>query len=132
MKDLSITERRDNDVIILDLAGQIRIGENTLKLRAALREYAKQGEKKLIVNLAEVTHIDSSGLGDLVAGHVTLENTGGALKLLNLTDRVNELMMITKLLTVFDTFTDENEALRSFASDSGDAGSDALPVSAGN
>lgn len=114
MKDLTITERRKGDVVILDLSGQIRIGENTIKLRSTLRDYVKQGEKKLIVNLAEITHIDSSGLGDLVAGHVSLETNGGTLKLLNLTDRVSELMMITKLLTVFETFSEEEAAVKSF------------------
>ncbi len=114
MKDLTITERRNSDVVILDLAGEIHIGESTLKLREALRDHVKQGVKNMIVNLAEITHIDSSGLGDLVAGHVSFEKNGGALKLLNLTERVSELMMITKLLTVFETFDDEEEAVRSF------------------
>ncbi len=124
MKDLTITERSREDVIILDLAGQILIGDNTIKLRTTLRDYAAKGVKKLIVNLAEVTHIDSSGLGDLVSGHVSLEKNGGALKLLHLTDRVSELMMITKLLTVFETYDDEEVAVRSFQTASGGGGTD--------
>ncbi len=124
MKDLTITERSREDVLILDLAGQILIGDNTIKLRTTLRDYAAKGVKKLIVNLAEVTHIDSSGLGDLVSGHVSLEKNGGALKLLHLTDRVSELMMITKLLTVFETYDDEEAAVRSFQTASGGGGTD--------
>ncbi|MDH3495066.1 MAG: STAS domain-containing protein [Acidobacteriota bacterium] len=120
MKDLNITERRNGDVVILDLEGQIRIGENTLKLRTTLRDYVDQGEKKLLVNLDNITHIDSSGLGDLVAGYVSFEKAGGVLKLLKLTEHVSELMMITKLLTVFETFSDEEEAVRSF--DAGSSG----------
>lgn len=130
MKELTITERRANDVLILDLAGVIRIGEDTLKLRSTLRDYVKQGEKRMILNLADITHIDSSGLGDLVAGHVSCEKNGGILKLQNLTDRVAELMMITKLLTVFETFDDEASALASFDADTSDD-SNAVPVAAG-
>ena len=132
MKDLTITERRINDVLILDLAGQILIGENTLKLRGALRDYVKQGERKLLLNLADVTHIDSSGLGDLVAGHVTFEKNGGVLKLLNLTERVGELMMITKLLTVFDTFSVEDEAVASFGTGSDEESTETAPAVAGS
>ena len=117
MKDLTITERVVDDVTVLDLTGQIRIGENTIKLRTAIREYVSKGVKKLLVNLEDVTHIDSSGLGDLVSGYVSMEKNGGVLKLLNLTDRVSELMMITKLLTVFETFEDEKEAVSSFLTD---------------
>ncbi|MDH3493857.1 MAG: STAS domain-containing protein, partial [Acidobacteriota bacterium] len=111
MKDLSITERRNKDVLILDLAGRVLIGETTSKLRSTLRSHLDQKERNLILNLAEVTHIDSSGLGDIVAGHVSFEKAGGALKLLNLTDKVNDLMMITKLLTVFETFSVEDDAV---------------------
>ena len=114
MKDLKIAERRIEDVVVLDLTGQIKIGENTLKLRNVLREYVQSGEKKVLLNLDGITHIDSSGLGDLVSGFVSFENKGGFLKLLNLTEHVSELMMITKLLTVFETFTNEEEAIRSF------------------
>jgi len=104
-------------VVILDLAGKIRLGEGNIDLHRSLRSLVEQNEKKVLLNLALVSSIDSSGLGELVAGYTTLEKSGGELKLLKLTDRVTELMMITKLLTVFDVYEDEATAVASFKPD---------------
>ncbi len=114
MNNLEITERRQDGVTVLDLHGNIRLGQGNIHLHQALRVLVENGEKRLLINLADVTHIDSSGLGELVAGYTTLQKNGGELKLLKLTERVKELMVITKLLTVFETFDDEQEAIASF------------------
>lgn len=116
MKNLSITERKVKDVTILDLAGSIRIGDDSSKLRNALRKIEGDGAKNILLNLAEVSTIDSSGLGELVASFVSIKKNGGELKLFNLTERVSELMVITKLLTVFDVFETEEEAVAGFES----------------
>jgi anti-sigma B factor antagonist len=114
MSNLNITERRSDSVVILDLQGKIKLGEGNLELHQVLRNLVEKGEKKILLNLAEVSNVDSSGLGELIAGYATLQKNGGDLKLLNLTERVNELMVITKLLTVFDSFDDEAQAIASF------------------
>ena len=114
MSNLNIAQRRSDSVVILDLQGKIRLGEGNLELHQTLRTLVEAGEKKILLNLAEVSNIDSSGLGELIAGYATLQKNGGDLKLLNLTGRVSELMMITKLLTVFETFDDEAQAIGSF------------------
>ena len=114
MNNLEITERRAGVVTVLDLRGNIRLGEGNIHLHRALRALVDKGDKRILINLADVTHIDSSGLGELVAGYTTLQKNGGDLKLLKLTERVRELMVITKLLTVFDVFDDEQEAIASF------------------
>lgn len=122
MSTLTITTRRSGPVAILDLTGQIRLGETNINLHKAVHELVDAGDKNVLLNLAGVTHIDSSGLGELVAGHATLEKNGGVMKLLNLNDRVTELMVMTKLLTVFDTFDNEAEAVASFPSGEATAG----------
>lgn len=114
MTNLNITQRRTGSVTILELKGNIRIGEGSVEFHNALREVVEKGEKNILLDLAEVTYLDSSGLGELVAGYVRLEKIGGSLKLLHLTNRINELMMITKLLTVFDVYDDEDKAVESF------------------
>lgn len=114
MSNLNIKQRRSDSVVILDLQGKIKLGENNLELHQTLRRLVEDGEKKILLNLAGVSSIDSSGLGELIAGYATLQKNGGDLKLLNLTERVSEIMMITKLLTVFDAFDDETQAIRSF------------------
>ena len=114
MSTLNITTRRSGPVAIVDLQGQIRLGEGNINLHRAIRELVDAGEKKVLVNLAGVTHIDSSGLGELVAGYTTLERSGGEMKLMNLTEKVIDLMTMTKLLTVFDVFEDEASAVSSF------------------
>ncbi|MEK7725128.1 MAG: STAS domain-containing protein [Acidobacteriota bacterium] len=114
MNKLTIIQRHQQDVTILDLVGNVKMGEDVVNLRQALRILITEGEKKILLNLAGISLIDSSGLGELVAGYISLQKIGGELKLLNLTTRVSELMMITKLLTVFDSFEDEGEAINSF------------------
>jgi anti-sigma B factor antagonist len=114
MNNLNITERRNGNVTVLDLKGNIRLGEGNIELHNILRFLVEKGERRILLNLGEVSYIDSSGLGELVAGFTTLQKNGGELKLLRLTERVQELMFITKLLTVFDVFDNEQEAVNSF------------------
>jgi anti-sigma B factor antagonist len=114
MNDLTITERPVESILILDLKGNIRIGEDSTRIHDTLRQVLARGEKRILLNLAEVSYIDSSGLGELVAGYATCRREGADLKLLHLTQRVRELMVITKLLIVFDVFDDEQEAIKSF------------------
>jgi anti-sigma B factor antagonist len=105
--------RRLDDVVVLDLSGRITIGEGTLILRDGIRRLMDAGDRKFVLNLADIDYIDSSGLGELVTSFTTVRNAGGQLKLLNLTRRVHDLLQITKLLTVFEHFNDETEALKS-------------------
>jgi anti-sigma B factor antagonist len=114
MAELDVKERQAGDVTILDLRGEVRIGEGSIALRDAIRNLADSGKKKLLLNLAGVSYIDSSGIGELIANYTTITRQGGQLKLLKLTDRVQNLLVITKLLTVFDAYEDEAEALKSF------------------
>lgn len=118
MNNLNIIERHDGNVTILDLTGKIRMGEDTAKLTMALRVVVADGEKNILLNMAGISYIDSSGLGELVAGYNSLQKSGAELKLLHLTDRVSELMVITKLLTVFEVFDNETEAVNSFQASS--------------
>lgn len=108
-------ERQAGDVTILDMKGAVRIGEGSIELRDAIRRLAGEGKKKVLLNLAGVNYVDSSGIGELIANYTTISRQGGQLKLLNLTDRIQNLLVITKLLTVFDAFDNEAEALKSFA-----------------
>jgi len=106
--------RRLDDVVIIDLSGRITIGEGTLTVREALQELIEAGNQKFLVNLADVDYIDSSGLGELVTLFTTVRHDAeGQVKLLNLTRRVRDLLQITKLLTVFESFDNETEALKS-------------------
>ena len=114
MAELDVKERQAGDVTILDLRGEVRIGEGSIALRDAIRNLADTGKKRLLLNLAGVSYIDSSGIGELIANYTTVSRQGGQLKLLKLTDRVQNLLVITKLLTVFDAYEDEAEALKSF------------------
>jgi anti-sigma B factor antagonist len=118
MNNLTITERRNGSVTVLDLSGNIRLGEGNIELHNILRFLVEKGERRVLLNLAQVIYIDSSGLGELVGGYTTLQKSGGELKLLHLTERVNELMVITKLLTVFEVFDSEAEAVASFSTSS--------------
>lgn len=118
MTNLKTTERQNDSITILDLEGDIRLGDGAANLRQAIRVLVEKGERKVVLNMAGVSHIDSSGLGELVSGYTTLHKAGGELKLLNLSDGVHELMTMTKLLTVFDVFDSESEALESFAGQS--------------
>jgi anti-sigma B factor antagonist len=108
-----LTQRRLDDVVILDPSGKITIGEGTIMLREHIRKALDAGDRKFLINLNDVDYIDSSGLGELVSSFTTVRGLGGQLKLLHLTRRVRDLLQITKLLTVFETFESEAEALKS-------------------
>ena len=99
---------------VLDVTGAIRIGTDAVALRNSVRLLIDEGKSKILLNLSGVSQIDSSGLGELIASHIALNEKGGAIKLVNLTDRVREVMIITKLVTVFDIYDDEEEAVASF------------------
>lgn len=114
MAQLTIKERQAGDVTILDLSGKITIGEGSVQLREAVRGLLDAGKKKILLNLGEVSYVDSSGIGELVSSYTTTSNNEGQLKLLNLTKKIQELLMITKLLTVFDNYDNEEAAVASF------------------
>jgi len=114
MAELDVNERQAGDVTILDLTGEVRLGDSSVALRDSVRKLADGGKNKVLLNLAGVKYIDSSGIGELIANYTTISRQGGQLKLLNLTDRIQNLLVITKLLTVFDSYEDEAEALKSF------------------
>jgi anti-sigma B factor antagonist len=99
----------------VDVAGRITLGEGSSALRDLLREMVGKGQKKILLNLGDVSYIDSSGIGELVSGFTTVTNNGGEMKLLNLNKRVKDLLQITKLYTVFDVHEDEAGAIRAFA-----------------
>ena len=112
---VKLTTRQVGDVTVIDAAGRITLGEGSSTFRDTLRDLASSGHKKLLLNLGDVSYIDSSGIGELVSGFTTVTNHGGQLKLLNLTKRVKDLLQITKLYTVFEVYEDEAAAVRSFA-----------------
>lgn len=114
MAELDIRERQSGDVTILDLNGSIRMGEGCISLRNAIRGLADGGKTKILLNLASVKNVDSSGIGELIANYTSLTRDGGQLKLLNLTEKIRDLLVITKLLTVFDAYESETEGLSSF------------------
>jgi len=111
---VNLTSRQVGDVTVVDAVGRITLGEGSSMLREDLRQMIVKGQKKILLNLANVSYIDSSGIGELVSGFTTVTNQGGELKLLNLTKRVHDLLQITKLYTVFEVFDDEAAAVRSF------------------
>ena len=115
MSDITISERQAGDVTILDLDGKVTIGEGSVALRNAIRRLLGEGKGKILLNLGGVGYIDSSGIGELVSSFTAVNKEGGTLKLLNLTQKIQDLLAITKLLTVFDVFENEGEALSSFA-----------------
>jgi len=113
--NLYINERRVGDVTILDLKGRPRVGGTTVALHRSIRSLLQEEKTLILLNLSGVTHIDSAGLGELVASFVTARAKGGDIKLLNVTETLRELMSLTNLLMVFDVYEDEPEALASFA-----------------
>ncbi len=115
MSDITISERQAGDVTILDLDGKVTIGEGSVALRGAIRRLLGEGKNKILLNLASVGYVDSSGIGELVSSFTAVNKEGGTLKLLKLTQKIQDLLAITKLLTVFDVFDDEGEALSSFS-----------------
>ena len=114
MAELNISERQVGDETILDMDGKITIGEGSVALRTAIRRLLEENKKKILLNLAKVGYIDSSGIGELVSSYTAINKEGGELKLLNLTQKLQDLLTITKLLTVFDVYESEDEALASF------------------
>jgi len=114
MVNLYLNERRVEDVSILDLKGRERIRGVTVALHESIRCLVREGKTQVLLDLAWVKHIDSGALGELVSSHVTLDESGGALKLMHMTESVQKLLTITKLLPVFEVYNDEPEALASF------------------
>jgi anti-sigma B factor antagonist len=112
---MQIEERVVNDVTILDLKGKITLGEGDEALRERINQLIGQNRKRILLNLAEVPYIDSAGLGEVVRTYTTVSRQGGQLKLVNLTKRITDLLSITKLLTVFEAFESESEALKSYS-----------------
>ena len=112
---IKLNTRQVGDVSVVDVTGRITLGEGSSALRDLLRDMVSKNQKKILLNLGEVSYIDSSGIGELVSGFTTVTNNGGELKLLNLNKRVKDLLQITKLYTVFDVHEDEAGAVRSFA-----------------
>jgi anti-sigma B factor antagonist len=111
---MKASTRQLNGVTVVDLSGRITLGEGSVVLRDTVRDLIGKGEKRILLNLGEVTYIDSSGIGELVSAFTTVRNQGGELKLLNLTKKVHDLLQITKLYTVFDVKDDEASAVGSF------------------
>ena len=112
--DMTTVTRQVSGVTIVDIGGQIVLGKESAALRSLVSELLSHGHKKILFNLADVSYIDSSGLGYLVSAYTTVRNQGGELKLLNLTKNVHNVMQITKLYTIFDIMDDEALAVRSF------------------
>jgi len=111
---MKASTRQVDGITVVDLSGRITLGEGSVVLRDTVRDLLAKGDRKMLLNLGEVTYIDSSGIGELVSAFTTTKNQGGELKLLNLTKKVNDLLQITKLYTVFDVKDDEASAVKSF------------------
>lgn len=111
---MRIESRNVDGVTVLDLHGKVTIGEGSVELRNKVRDLLQAGNKKILLNMSDVSYVDSSGIGELVSSYTTVSNAGGQLKLLNLTKKLHELLAITKLLTVFETHDDEQKAIKSF------------------
>ena len=109
---MKASNRQVGGVTIVDLSGRITLGEGSVVLRDTIRDLVSKGKNKILLNLADVTYIDSSGIGELVSAFTTVRNQSGELKLLKLTKKVHDLLQITKLLTVFEAFNSETEALK--------------------
>jgi anti-sigma B factor antagonist len=106
--------RQVEGVIVVDLSGRIKLGEGSSVLRETVKDLLSKGHKKILLNLGDISYIDSSGIGELVSAFTSVRNQGGELKLLNLTRKVHDLLQITKLYTVFDVKDDEAAAIRAF------------------
>jgi anti-sigma B factor antagonist len=112
---MNLTIRQVAGVTVMDLSGRITLGEGSVALRDAVREAMSAGSKKILMNLGDVNYIDSAGLGELVGAYTSVKNAGGELKLLNLSKKVKDLLVITKLLTVFEVKDNEQDAIASFS-----------------
>ena len=111
---VKLTTHAEGDVTIVDASGKLTLGEGTSGLRTKIRELVDGGSRRIILNMADVTYMDSSGLGELIAAHTTVTTAGGVMKLMKLANRVHDLMKLTKLYTVFESFDDEASAVASF------------------
>ena len=114
MAELNINERQAGDITVLDMDGRVTIGEGSVALRTAIRRLLEEGKKKILLNMGGVGYIDSSGIGELVSSFTAINKEGGQLKMLKLTQKLRDLLAITKLLTVFDVYESESEALNSY------------------
>jgi anti-sigma B factor antagonist len=114
MAELNISERQAGDITILDMDGKVTIGEGSVALRTTIRRLLGEGKKKILLNLGRVGYVESSGIGELVSSFTAVNKEDGSLKLLNLTQKIQDLLAITKLLTVFDVYENEGEALSSY------------------
>jgi len=113
---MHISERTVGDVVIVDVSGKVTLGDGgDVVLKDKMQSLVQQGRKKVLLNLAEVSYVDSAGLGEIVQSYATVMKNGGSLKLLNVTKRIKDLLSITKLLTVFECFDSEGEAVTSFS-----------------
>ena len=112
---MNIAARTVENVSILDLKGKLVLGEGSRAIREKIQEMVKSGQKNILLNMGEVSYIDSTGIGELVYAYTHVSNQGGQLKLLNLTQKLNQLLAITKLLTVFESFQNQDQALKSFS-----------------
>jgi anti-sigma B factor antagonist len=113
---MQIEERNVGDVVVLDLKGKITLGEGDELLKDKVNSLVNQGRRKILLNFGDVPYVDSAGLGEIVRTYTTVSRQGGSLKLLSLTKRITDLLAITKLLTVFETFDVESDAIKSFSS----------------
>jgi anti-sigma B factor antagonist len=111
---MKIAKRKKGDVLILDLEGKILIGEGIEELREAINNAIKEKETRLLLNFAQVPYLDSTGLGEVVRSYTSVKKEGGTVKIVNLTNKVHDLLSVTKLITVFETFEDEEKAIASF------------------
>jgi anti-sigma B factor antagonist len=114
MPSLFATTREYSGITLVDLSGRIALGDGSALLRKTVRDLLDEGRVRIVLNLGDVNYIDSSGIGELVSGFTAVRNRGGELKLLNLTKKVNDLLQLTKLFTVFDVYNDESSAVGSF------------------
>ncbi len=112
---LDVKTREVNDVVVVDLSGRVTLGEATGKLRDTLRELVTKEFKKILLNLERVDYMDSAGLGELVGAYTTVKNAGGSLKMLKVQGRTLDLMQVTRLMTLFDFYDEEQDAVKSFA-----------------
>ncbi len=111
---LKMTERMVDGVSVLDLEGRIVLGDESSALRERVKALLEQGRRKIVLNMGQVTYIDSAGLGALVAAYTSAQNSGASLKLINLGSKFREVLQVTKLLTVFDVYDTEQAAISSF------------------
>jgi anti-sigma B factor antagonist len=112
---MNIDERKVGTVTVLDLKGKLTLGDGDEALKNKIQGLVGQGQKQILLNFAGVPYVDSSGLGAMIGCYTTVTRAGGSLRLVNLTNRLTDLLSITKLLTVFDTYTTESEAVGSFS-----------------